>query len=331
MPKVTLRHLRGSERKDFKRCPQRWWWGWREGLKPQGPPNDKLWFGEGVHVALALWYPPGRKRGKDPRITWRKFAQDDIRFIRTNFPATPDLTVYEDAVEFGEELLEGYLKEYGQDDSWDIIAPEQSFQIVIPDRDGKPLVQLDGTFDGVYRDLADRGKPKLLETKTAKQIQTAHLELDSQGGTYYTVADRVLRQQGLINPTEHIVEITYNFLKKIKADDRPTNEFGQALNKDGSVSKIQPSPRFLREPVTRTRVEAGRQIERIAAEFEAMEMFRTGELDLYKNDTRDCHWDCEFYEMCMLDESNPDEVGEFKHAVYRVEDPYAAHRKSAAA
>ena len=328
---MKLINLRGSERADFKRCLLRWWWGWREGLKPQGPPDDKLWFGEGVHLALALWYIPGRKRGKDPRMTWREFASEDIRFIKTQFPSEPDINKYVDALEFGEELLDGYLKHWGDDRAWDVIAPEQTFELLIPGVDGKPVARMVGTFDGVYRDLDDFCKPKLMEHKTAKQISTAHLELDSQGGTYYTVADHVLRHQSLIKPTEHITEITYNFLKKSKGDDRPVNDLGQSLNKDGTVSKIQPSPRFVREPVTRTRAEGDRQIERIGAEVAAMNMYRSGELELFKTDTRDCHWDCDFYEMCLLDESNPDDVEEFKNAVYRVEDPYAAHRKSAAA
>lgn len=322
--------LRTSERKDFKRCPQRWWWGWREGLKPQGPPNDKLWFGEGMHLALALWYIPGLKRGVDPRVTWRKFARDDIKFIRTEYAKQYDPTKYEDAAAFGEELLTHYLGHWGRDQSWDVIAPEQKFEVVIPDHTRKPVVRQFGTFDGVYRDLNDGNRPKLMEHKTAAAIYTGHLELDEQGGTYVTVATHVCREQGLIGPDEAIEEITYNFLRKGKKDERATNEKGQSLNNDGTVSKNQPSPLFVRLPISRSLGEQRTQLERIADEIEVMNEFRTGNLPLWKNPTRDCSWDCDFYEMCVLDESNPDDAEEFKRAVYRVEDPYDAHRKSAA-
>lgn len=319
--------LRTSERIAFRRCPQRWWWGWRQGLKPQGPPNDKLWFGQGVHLALALWYKPGQRRGIDPRKTWKKFVADDIAFIKTEF-GSKDPSAYEEAGAYGEELLGWYVEHYGRDRKWDVIAPEQTFEVKVPDFEGNPIVRLVGTFDGVYRDLDD-GRLKLMEHKTAAQIYTGHLELDDQGGTYATVATHTCREQGLIGSNESIDEITYNFLRKGRKDERPVNEQGLALNKDGTVSKNQPTPLFRRETVSRSRKEQRSQLERIASEVEIMNLFREGELDLYKNPTRDCSWDCEFYEMCVLHESNPEDALEFRNAVFRVEDPYADHRKAA--
>lgn len=324
----SLPLLRTSERISFRRCPQRWWWGWREGLRPQGPPNEKLWFGQGVHLALALWYKPGHRRGVDPRKTWIKFAADDIAFIKTEFGAKVDPSAYVEASSYGEELLGWYIEHYGRDRKWDVIAPEQTFEVHIPDVDGNPIVRLVGTFDGVYRDLDD-GRLKLMEHKTAAQIFTGHLELDDQGGTYLTVATHSLMNQGLIRPHESIEEITYNFLRKGKKDDRPVDAQGRALNKDNTVSKNQPTPLFRRETVSRTRREQQSQIDRIAAEVDIMNMFRDDELELYKNPTKDCSWDCDFYEMCVLHESNPEDALEFRNAVFRVEDPYADHRKSA--
>lgn len=364
--------LRVSERIAFRRCPQRWWWGWREGLKPQGPPNDKLWFGTGVHLALALWYKPGHKRGQDPRITWREFVADDVAFIRNEFGEKHDTSQFVEAGTYGEELLGWYLDEYGRDRKWDVVAPEQTFEVIVPDRDGKPIVRLVGTFDGVYRDLDD-GQLKLMEHKTAAQIVTSHLALDDQGGTYVTVATHSLREQGLIGPKESITEVTYNFLRKGKRDDRPVNADGLATNRPtkahyvqallaesgkwrwteaelgkkkaedladiarqnglivlGDVSKDQPTPLFKRETLTRTHVEQVSQLRRIAAEVEHMSEIREGYLDLYKNPTKDCSWDCDFYTMCELHEGNPEDALEFRNAVYRVADPYADHRKSAA-
>lgn len=337
-------------------------------MKPQGPPNDKLWFGQGVHLALALWYKPGLKRGIDPRTTWRKFAKNDIEFIRTEFGEKYDSSQYSDALEYGEQLLGWYLEHWGRDRSWDVVAPEQKFEVIVPDWEGKPIVRLLGTFDGVYRDLDDNRRLKLMEHKTAAQIYTGHLELDDQGGTYATVATHTLREQGLIGPDETVDEITYNFLRKGRKDDRPVNEDGLATNKPtkahylaalheagyqgadlskskaerlaevaqhagirvlGDVSKDQPTPLFKRLPISRTRGEQRSQLERIATETETMNMFRSGELELYKNPTRDCSWDCDFYTMCVLHESNPAEAVEFRNAIYRVEDPYREHRKSA--
>jgi hypothetical protein len=357
----SLPLLRVSERISFRRCPQRWWWGWREGLKPQGPPNEKLWFGSGVHLALALWYKPGRIRGVDPRITWKKFVADDVAFIRTEFGAKYDPTQFVEAGEYGEKLITWYMEHWGRDRKWDVVAPEQTFEVIVPDRNGKPIVRLVGTFDGVYRDLQD-GQLKLMEHKTAAQIVTSHLALDDQGGTYVTVATHTLRQQGLIGPRETITEVTYNFLRKGNKDERPANADGLSTNKPtkahylaampaldpkmkieqlaqvaanngirvlGDVSKDQPTPLFKRETLTRTHVEQMSQLRRIASEVEHMNDIRAGYLGLFKNPTKDCSWDCDFYNMCELHEGNPDDALEFRNAVYRVEDPYLDHRKSA--
>lgn len=360
---IRLPLLRTSERIAFRRCPQRWWWGYREGLKPQGPPNIKLWFGQGVHLALALWYKPGQKRGIDPRITWRKFVGEDVEFIRHNFSDKYDPADYAEAGDFGEELFTNYLEFWGRDRKWDVVAPEQTFEVIVPDWEGRPIVRLVGTFDGVYRDLDD-GQLKLMEHKTAAQIQTSHLALDDQGGTYITVASHTLREQKLIGPQESITEITYNFLRKAKKDVRPVNADGLSTNKPvkqhyldrmpdlsvkmkleelhevakqrglfvlGEVSKDQPTPLFVRETLTRTRQEQRSKLVAIANETEAMNMYRQGDLDLFKNSTKDCHWDCDFYTMCELHEGNPDDALEFRNAVFRVQDPYEDHRKSAAA
>src|SRR5262249_29964073 len=146
-----------------------------------------------------------------------------------------ELPKFEDAAELGPAMLDNYIEEYGRDDSWDVISTEHPFKVQLT-RDGEPVAVFASRWDGVYRDEADRGKVKLMEHKTAAQIATAYLELDPQGGAYWAVASTVLRAEGVLGPREKIVEITYNFLRKTKGDDRPRDEGGAYLNQDGSVS-----------------------------------------------------------------------------------------------
>lgn len=327
--------LRTSERVAFKRCPQRWWWSYREGLRPIGQPSNPLWFGTGWHLALALWYKPGKKRGVDPRETWKKYCEDEIRFVKSNATtwegdkAETKVAEYTEATELGLGMFDGYLERFGNDDSWDVLAPEQTFQVLIPDpaNPKQALIEYDGTFDGAYID-EDDGRLKLMEHKTAAAISTKHLSLDDQAGSYWAIATNVLRHQGLIRPKQTLAGITYNFARKAKPDPRPMNADGLYLNKDGSVSKTQGSPRFVREFITRTAQERRTQIQRIQNEALAMEAFREGDLPLYKNPTKDCSWDCDFFDMCELQESSSD-WEDFRDAMFRVEDPYKDHRKAA--
>jgi hypothetical protein len=223
-------------------------------------------------------------------------------------------------------MLNGYRHLYGKDPGLKFIATEQPFQIIIPgfdDASGSTLYC--GTFDGVFRDA--EGLLWLIEHKTSKDNNTEHLPLDDQAGSYWLVAQQVLTEQGLIKKGERLEGILYNFLRKAKPDDRPRNSQGLALNKDGSVSKQQPAPFFHREPVYRFPSENRRQLLRIQMEAKVMEGMKSGEIPVYKNPTKDCRYDCQFFSMCQLHEAD-DDWEAYAELEFQVQDPYADHRKS---
>lgn len=369
--------LRTSERTAFKRCQAKWWWAYREGLKPRGAEKTPLWFGTGVHLALAEWYLPGTKRGPHPAETFAKFAGDALTSIKMVDADEETLAQYIDGKELGVKMLEGYVKLYGRDEQWSFIAAEQAFDLDVPwpgsDRqslwvveDGQVMLRYAGTFDGVYRDLGT-SRIELLETKTAKAIQTQHLSLDDQAGSYWAVASHTLAARGLIKPTERISAIRYNFLRKALPDERPVDEQGYATNKPlkahyllaldgidgwtakelgkkkldelediaianhilvtGDRSKSQPLPLFLREEVHRTSGERRTQLQRIQNEALQMQLFREGLLPITKTPTKDCTWDCDYVTMCKLQDAGGDWKTHRQVAFVQV-DPYKDHRKS---
>lgn len=338
-PAAPLPLLRTSERRDFKRCPQRWHWGWRMGLRSKGEPSDALWFGIGWHLVMAHHYSgPGLKRGSRKRsfAMWDKYVEDQVRYIRT-VPwegAQYSEEKYVEAGKLGRGMLEHYFDTYGIDDDCHMIAPEQTFQVLVPlfGPNGKASgghVQYVGTFDGVYRN--GDGELWLWEHKTAKAIRTGHLPMDDQAGGYWAVATATLRDQGLIGPKENLRGIMYNFVRKAAPDDdREQNAEGLYLNKDGTVSKRQPPPYFHREAVVRTPAERNTQIRRVGSEATVMNAYRNGLLPLIKNPTQDCQWDCQFFNMCQLHEQYPGDVADYIDLAYSQQDPYSDHRKSAA-
>lgn len=244
-------HVRNSERGTLDRCPQQWWWSWREGLRAKETAKP-LWFGTGIHEALAHYYQPGKKRSKDYIDVWRQSIKEESDYIRINV-GDPDEEEWVDAEKLGESMLTEYVKHYGGDKHWDVIATEQEFEVKIPwpamqkyqNTEGTqlrnkiiaqitnkygPYFILNGTFDGVYRDTTDR-KIKLMEHKTAASISVGHLPMDNQAGTYWMVAGTVGHHQGWLAKRENISEITYNFLRKAMPDDRPRDAQGYATNK----------------------------------------------------------------------------------------------------
>lgn len=318
--------LRTSERRSFRRCEQQWWWAWREGLK--GPTTaGALWFGDGIHQALAQWYKKGTARGKHPARFFEAWVGEERRRIFTQPNPDVDETEIVDARVLGVAMLEHYVDTYGKDEQFHFIATEQPFQITVDMPKGFKDVLYCGTFDGVYRDLND-DTIWLIEHKTAKAIGTLHLPLDDQAGSYWLVATNVLRSKKLIGPKESLEGINYNFLRKALPDERPRNAEGMYLNKDGSVSKVQPSPYFHREQVYRYPAEHRSQLERIRNESARMQLLRNKVLPLLKNPNSNCSWDCPFLNMCELHESGDD--WESYREMYTRQDPYESHRKSAA-
>jgi hypothetical protein len=314
--------IRNSERAALKRCPQRWWWAFRDGLTPNAVDN-KLWFGEGIHIALAQWYKKGFERGEHPAKAWARFVRDEERFVRDN-NGLIDEPKWIDARDLGMSMLLNYVETYDIDPTWQVIATEQRFQTRGRTRNGIQFV-ITGTFDGVYRDV-ETGKLMLMEHKTAASIpQTGYLELDDQASTYFAVAEIVLKYKGIMREDEHLDGIMYNYLRKATPDDRPKNEHGLALNKDGSVSKVQPGKLFERYPAWRSQKHRQKTLDHIKDEVELMQLYRMKKLNVTKTPRTDCSWDCAFYAMCQLHESG-DDWREYRDAMYTRVDPYTDHR-----
>lgn len=243
MGKTPVPQIRNSERSAFQRCVQRWWWSYREGLVRNGAGSTALWFGTGVHLALAAWYcGPGLTRGPEPAETWSEFAAGSMEPIKVAGATDEDVARFEEAGRLGEILMELYLDEYGRDEHKLIISPEQTFKIDVPwPEAGRQMVlqqpkgkrallaQLVGTYDNVWQH-ASTGHYWLDEHKTAAAIVKTHLGLDNQGGTYWATATAALIRQGLIPPTASLRGIEYNFIRKALPDDRPRDAQGYATN-----------------------------------------------------------------------------------------------------
>jgi hypothetical protein len=320
-----------SERSALNRCPQMWWWRFREGLTPKHDNADARWFGIGVHLALAEWYGHGKKRGRHPAETFSEWHGDEITYIKAAYAEKDaewyDEPKYEDARELGISMLEHYIKTYGNDSQWNVLAVEQPFRIKVNDK-GKPVAYFNSTFDLVAQDEVD-GQIYLWDHKTAGQISTAYLEMDPQAGAYWAVATNIGWDKGWLKSHENISGILFNFLRKSKEDPRPRNAGGAYLNMDGSISKKQPPDPFLRHMVERNLGERRMELQAIADEATFMNAMRDGSQPVRKHRTRDCAW-CDFFLMCKMHQQGGNNWQEFRDAEYLVTDPYARYRDKSA-
>lgn len=225
--------LRGSERKSYRNCRQAWQWSyvWRLAT-PR--PRGALTFGHGVHYAMELRYPPGRKRGPHPALTFERwYKENEHKFSQWDEEGNKV-----DALELGIAMLNGYVDEYGEDDHIVIIAPEMPLSVDIYDKLGNYLCTWVGRTDAAFEDLSKRRKSRkrigFFEHKTAKSIET-NLRINSGYGdqalSYSWAGSQVLRTMDILKPGDSVDHVLMNWLRKALPDDRPYDEAGYALNK----------------------------------------------------------------------------------------------------
>jgi len=292
-----------------------------------------LVFGKFGHIALENWYIPGNVRGRHPAETWDEITSDYWDSVKNESAKYVDDEIegtWEDARKLGHEMLMNYVDQYGHDDHWEVLWVEKPGAQLIPNPraavdarlKNQLIVNYCYTMDLIVRDHLHDGRIRYVDHKFVKSIVTEHLQLDDQNGGYLAIGTHELRRLGIIKPTEAVRDLVYNFVRKSLPPDKPRNQWGEYLNKDGSIMKRPPPPFFERYTVSRTAAERNSQIKAIGNEALHMKAIRQGKLPLYKTPTRDCKWDCVFFNLCQVHESGGD-AEEVKEGLFRKEDPYA--------
>lgn len=321
--------LRTTERGTFAECQWRWYWSYVKGLEPRRTPTWS-WFGRAIHEALAVRYRVGRIRGSmlDTLSAFEAALGEEVRRVWTQGDELDEQEVV-DARELGIAMLRGYINRYGKDAHWEVIVTETPMQIDVPHpKTGRIIATYCLTLDAVVYDRVER-KVRIVDHKTRSTFPAEgkweFYDHNRQGKAYLWVAPELLRHMGLIRRADQVDGIIFNCLKKRLPDDRPTNVKGEALNKDGTVSKRQPAPLFHRHYTPSSPYERVRQAHHVAAEAVQMGLVRTGKLEPIKSTTEACPR-CTLYEFCAADEISPEDGLEIARHVYSKRDPYADHR-----
>jgi PD-(D/E)XK nuclease superfamily len=316
-----LRAIRAHERMDYKRCQKKWYWNWRLGLAPINKGPGALDLGTWVHLAFQSWYQDGSVRNAGLVEAFNLFADMHIQAYNRRTPKW-HIERAEELAALGATMMEGYVKHYGDD-------PDVAYVIgtEIPLRFSFGQAEHGLKPDMVYVDR--EGLVWLMEHKTATTISTDHLTIDDQARPYGAMAERALRKLGLIKPRQRFAGIMYNFLRKAIPDERETNEKGERLNKNGTVSKRQSPPNFVRHPVTMTSRAKAIALRRVHAE--TLKVARTtrglksGTIhpdSLFKTPTKDCPKYCNFFKICELEEQGGD-IRDMQQMMFVRRDPYA--------
>jgi hypothetical protein len=286
-----------------------------------------------MHLALAEYYVIGKKR--KPKVLVPAFerayeaeVQYAGEFAILGDDGSPEGDEkWIDAKQLGIDLCEMYIEEYGDDRDWEVLGTEQPFQVPVRNpRTGAYMFTYTGILDLIMR---KRSKDQIWiwDHKTTIAINLRALGLNEQFGSYWAFGTEWIKSQGLLHGKDFqdLSGLLVNFIRRARRDDRPHNELGQALNKDGSVSKRQQAEIFHREPTYRTTADRDRVIRRAMNDFREMEMVRAGTLPAKKmpDSLFKCP-QCPWIDACELHETGSD-WQMYVDATTERYDPYSQH------
>jgi hypothetical protein len=326
--------LRSHETSDYKRCKKKWYWKWRRGLVLKARKFGALDLGTWMHTALAAWYGEGLERNGQLSSLFLSEAEEATYHAEQAGAPEHELDKATELTALGEAVADAYQFHYANDPDVEVIQAELPLEFEITSASGKHVSMHKLKPDLVYRDRR-HGGVWLMEHKTAAQIQTEHLVIDGQARPYGVMAERALRRLGLIKRSESFRGIMYNFLRKALPDERPTNDKGQHLNKDGSVSARQPGRQFLRYPLPMTRLAKLRALQTLAMDAveiaHVTKLLRSGDVSpsaLPISPDKTCPRFCDFFDLCAATEQGVN-TDELVRRQFIVRDPYVYDEETA--
>lgn len=268
-------------------------------------------FGTLIHKALELYYPEGIKRGAHPAATFVALYEEEIEKTGETIREWSDEDgTWQDALELGVYILEQYVKKYGAaDKEYRVISSEKVVQVPLAQfmpvgrklPRSAPQIAV-ARIDGVWQHRSTKRYRFVDYKTTGRTINTNHLALDPQASLYWLIGPIALDI-----PAEEFEGIYYTFMRKFKPDkDRPMNKAGLYLNKDGSVSKLQPAPILHRELVYRDIPNHAQEIKRLLNLAREIAMVRDGKLAATKQPSQFKCGMCQFVDACELHEAGQD-------------------------
>ncbi len=320
--------IRSHERMDYKRCQKKWHWKWRRGLVLRKKSFGALDLGTWVHSAFEAWYVPGDRRYGKLYDHFNEAAESAIADAVNADAPSYEIEKAEELAVLGEAMCKSYAEHYENDRDVIVIGTEIPLEFTFPDSRGRLAAKHLLKPDMVYQKRS-KGTFHLMENKTAATLgRTEHLVIDDQARPYGAMAERALRQAGVLGRKEVLSGITYNYLRKAFPDLRLKDAEGNSLNRDGSISKKQPAPLFLRKEVTLTAEAKRRTLERLRRETlkitAVAQEIRDRTLDpalLDKTPHHSCPKFCDYFAMCTSEEQGGD-VSTFENTMYTRQNPY---------
>lgn len=315
-----------TERSLFKECRRHWKYQYRDHLYPAQESRGALWFGRGLHFALAEFY-----RGNDPYAgldEWmsRKFTPSELAEMWPDERAQLDETLG-----LIRSILDGYIPWAALNDTeWEIVDVERSYRVRVPGT----YCYLVGTLDLVIRNRVTR-KLWVVDHKSTSQgfADPYVLELDDQMTAYLWLlwqtygelpAGAIYNQFRKKKPAEPYLVKDGSRLSKDKSIDTTYEMYLAAIEQHGFdvadysdiLVQLRNNEFYKRELIARNKNELVNFTSQLQLELREL---TSKSVPIYPHATRDCSWGCSFRILCKAENEGGD-VDSLKQANYIIVD-----------
>lgn len=347
--------LRTSERKTFRRCRKQWQYTWVDHLVPK-VQSSRFRVGNAVHEALDTFYSTPKQRDPDgaslARLT--EFFETEQRRVDYDSLDPERQEQFQQDESLADGMVQHYFEYAAQNDTFEVLGTE--IQAIVPVNPRVYVsLRVDGLIEDENgeRWLLEHKTTSQMDQEAAyleldDQATTytwAFQEL-SEGRGWIIEDGKRRRPQHLFMDVKPVAGILYNFLLKASPQEVKINKDGtpsltaQIVDADQyeeavrgayrlgpsellpsryeeMVQKLRARKWFHRLKVYRTEDELANHKEQLLAEAEEIRRAHKREFLRYRNATRDCNWDCAFFELCKGELQNLD-MTYFKSESYTV-------------
>ena len=295
-----MKQISVTEISAWKSCRLYHSFSYTRALAPAKPSVGALWFGTGIHVALATYY----KYGTPPVDNWNRWFEREKQIALVDIYDSERDRI-EGFNDLGREMMASYLPYAQANDGWEVVDVEKpiTFEIF-------PGVEFKGSLDLLVR---KNGKLWIVDHKTCSSfIDPEQLVFDPQMAYYLWLVWKVYNEVpgGAIYsmlrkaiPAEPMLVYGGTALSKAKGIDTTPAKYLAAIERNGFnasdytevLARISRNEFFRRETVIRSARELKIFDQQILDEIR--EMTRV-DLPIYPTPTRDCVWSCSYSDLC---------------------------------
>lgn len=328
-PRIAV--MRTSDRGAFKRCRRKWHWHspLRLNLTLTDSPSY-FWIGTGGHFAMEDYH--GYNRFLHPVEAFRAYvAACKVAQQRHGYGLPDD---WEEQTSMAEGILNHYMVWSQNRDTYETAWFNGVPQVEITAHIPLPVTPPPGFDQVVYQFTLDRlvvidGEYWIQDWKFYKQFSQAQLDYDQQLSAYIWAAYSTFEVPiagGILHEFVKKVPKAPKILSNGKLSTAKTQGTTHGMYRDkliqmyGSVEKsprgnieclndlaMQESPdrdNYIRRTKT-VRTELQQRAEGTKILMEAADMCNP-DLPLYPNPTRDCSWDCQLQDVCLMVDRDDD-------------------------